>query len=206
MEELKYNIKSLFPKDEILSNIIDRVELTTIQSTNDVFHDLVSCIVEQQIHYRSSKKIFQNKLNQAQIQNVNILNFEDFYFNHLNQLKMSENKKSTLLRTFEYFTINKLNWEIMPEGEIKNRLLSIKGLGNWTIDMILLFTLSKKDIFPYDDFQLKNIMIFEYNLNPKSKLKSQMIEISEQWQNNKSLAVLYLLEWYKLNKSKIPKY
>jgi len=63
------------------------------------------------------------------------------------------------------------------------------------VDMILLYTLQRPDVFPYDDFHLKQIMTSLYGLDSKLKLKAKMIEISEKWGNQKSLAVLYLLDW-----------
>jgi DNA-3-methyladenine glycosylase II len=52
-------------------------------------------------------------------------------------------------------------------------------------------------VFPYDDFHLKQIMVSEYGLNEKVKLKAQMLAVAEKWGNEKSLAVMYLLDWKK---------
>ena len=52
----------LIAKDEILKDILASIELPEVESTKSVFHDLMSCIIEQQIHYRSSKKIFEKML------------------------------------------------------------------------------------------------------------------------------------------------
>jgi len=68
--------------------------------------------------------------------------------------------------------------------------------------MILIFTLNRPNVFSYDDFHIKQIMTKLYGLNPKSKLKAQMKEISEPWSPYKSTAFQYLLEWKKFNKSK----
>jgi len=45
--------------DPMLEKIIDTIPAPNIESTNDVFFDLMSCVLEQQIHYRSTKRIFQ---------------------------------------------------------------------------------------------------------------------------------------------------
>ena len=66
--------------------------------------------------------------------------------------------------------------------------------------MILLYTLERPNVFPYDDYHLKQIMVSLYGLDPKVRLKAQMIEISESWGNQKSLAVLYLFAWKQYNK------
>ena len=53
-----------------------------IESTQDVFHDLMSCILEQQIHYRSTKKVFQKMLQAADLQRLSLDNFEHFEKKH----------------------------------------------------------------------------------------------------------------------------
>jgi DNA-3-methyladenine glycosylase II len=64
--------------------------------------------------------------------------------------------------------------------------------------MILLYTLQRPNIFPYDDYHVKAIMVKRYGLNPNVKLKAQMLAVAENWGRQKSLAVLYLLESKKL--------
>lgn len=66
--------------------------------------------------------------------------------------------------------------------------------------MILLYTLQKPNVFPIDDFHLKQIMVGLYGLNPNVKLKAQMNSISKEWGNYKSIAVLYLFAWKEINK------
>jgi DNA-3-methyladenine glycosylase II len=68
--------------------------------------------------------------------------------------------------------------------------------------MILLYTLQRKNVIPYDDFHLKEIMVRIYGLNPNIKLKAQMVDISTAWGEHKSLAVRYLLAWREFNKRK----
>ena len=100
----------------------------------------------------------------------------------------------------EYWSNNTLYFNKLSDEEVISELSSIRGIGKWTIDMILLYTLNRPDVFPYDDFHLKQIMVSLYNLDPNTKLKAQMLEVSKQWGTQKSLAVLYLLERKKLKK------
>jgi len=93
-----------------------------------------------------------------------------------------------------------MDWKLLQDAEITTRLSTIKGIGKWTIDMILLYTLQRPHVFPHDDFHLKQIMVSLYGLDPNVKLKAQMINISKQWLEQKSLAVLYLLAWKQFKK------
>ncbi|MEY3238890.1 MAG: hypothetical protein RIR11_328 [Bacteroidota bacterium] len=188
--------------DDQLKQIIEVVPKPEIISTNDVFHDLMSCILEQQIHYRSTKKIFQKMLQSAHIERLTLDNFPEFEKTAFANSKFAIGKLETIEQMIEFFTANKINWALLSDKEVVEKLSSIKGIGKWTIDMILLYTLERPNVFPYDDFHLKEIMVKRYGLNPNVKLKAQMLEIAEVWGEHKSLAVKYLLAWKAFNKTR----
>ncbi len=195
------NEKLLSNTDPILEKIILQVAKPYFVSTNDVFHDLMSCIIEQQIHYRSTKRIFAKALERAGIEHLSLDNFHLIEKHSLPQIKLAMGKYETIMSFIDYWSNNILDFNQLTDEEIISKLSSIKGIGKWTIDMILLYTLQRPNVFPCDDFHIKQVMISLYNLNPNVKLKAQMVEISEKWGNQKSLAVLYLLAWKQHNKS-----
>lgn len=192
------NLKAIFTGDEHILEIIEKVSIPLIVSSKNVFHDLMSCIIEQQIHYRSTKNIFKNLLKKADIEELTLENFSVFDEKALQFIKISSNKAETISRVCDFFEQNTVDWENLSDVEVREKLSSIKGVGSWTIDMILLYTLGRENVFPVEDYHLKQIMVQVYNLNENSKLKSQMISISENWKNKKSLAVLYLLEYKRI--------
>lgn len=193
---------TLAKADPILEKIIATIPEPTIETTNDVFHDLMSCILEQQIHYRSTKRIFQKTLQLADTETLTLNNFYIFEERALPTAKLAMGKLETVERAIDFFTSNKINWQLLTDAEVIEKLSSIKGVGKWTIDMILLYTLQRPDVFPYDDFHLKEIMIKLYGLNPNVRLKAQMLDVSETWGAHKSLAIKYLLAWKEFNKKK----
>jgi DNA-3-methyladenine glycosylase II len=194
--------KYLSNADAQLKGIIEVIPKPEIISTNDVFHDLMSCILEQQIHNRSTKRIFQKMLQAANIERLTLDNFPEFEKTAFANSKLAIGKFETVERIIDFFTANKINWVLLSDDEVIEKLSSIKGIGKWTIDMILLYTLERPDVFPYDDFHLKEIMVKLYGLNPNVKLKAQMLDVSEAWGEHKSLAVKYLLAWKEFNKNK----
>ena len=115
-------------------------------------------------------------------------------------LKLSAAKYETIQAILNFWQQNEIDWNELDDKDIIEKLSSIKGVGKWTIDMILLYTLNRPNIFPYDDFHLKQIMVHLYSLDTTSKLKAQMIEAANNWGEQKSLAVLYLLAWKALSK------
>jgi DNA-3-methyladenine glycosylase II len=187
--------------DDKLLAIGNAIALPTLASTHNVFHDLMSCVVEQQIHYRSTKKSFQKLLNQAGLASLNVDNFSQFEQQALAKAKLALPKLETIVTVVDFFKNNQVEWSQLDDQEVRQIFSTIKGIGPWTVDMILLFTLGRPQVFPADDFHLKQIMTSVYGLNPQQKLKAQMLAISEKWGGHKSLAVRYLLAWKQFNRN-----
>lgn len=185
----------LAQSDPVLEKIIATIPPPRFESTNDVFFDLMSCVLEQQIHYRSTKKVFQKMLERAGLSTLTPANFEQFEQAVFPTAKLSAGKLETVERMLAFFTTHSINWRQLSDAEVLEQLSGIKGIGKWTIDMILLYTLQRPDVFPCDDFHLKEMMVKLYGLNPASRLKAQMLEVSGAWEDDRSLAVLYLLDW-----------
>ena len=192
----------LAAQDAVLAKIIKNTAPLTFESTKNMFHDLISCILEQQIHYRSSKRIFEKMLHKAGISSLDVYSFSRFEEKGIPTVSFSMQKIETVLRIVDFFSKQTLPWHEMNDDEVRTTLGQIKGVGTWTIDMLLIFTLERPNVFPVDDFQLKQTMISLYNLQDKS-LKKQMLDISSQWGNQKSLAVLYIWAYRQLNKNKL---
>ena len=88
----------LFPNDPVVQSLSEQLDLPPLISTGDVFHDLKSCLVEQQIHYRSTKKIFAKALERAGLERVSLDNFDAFEADGLAPLALSAAKCETVLR------------------------------------------------------------------------------------------------------------
>lgn len=185
----------LAQSDPVLEKIIATIPPPRFESTKDVFFDLMSCILEQQIHYRSTKKIFQKMLERASLSTLTLENFEVFEKSVFPTANLLASKYETVERILAFFSTHTIDWNQISDAEVIEQLSGIKGVGKWTIDMILLYTLQRPDVFPYDDFHLKEMMVKLYGLDPASRLKAQMLEVSGAWAGDRSLAVLYLLEW-----------
>ncbi len=188
--------------DPVLEEIISLLPVPPPVSSGNVFHDLMSCIIEQQIHYRSTKKTFQKMLIKSGLTELTPDNFEDFEQSAFEGVNLSAKKYETILNILAYWDKHKIQWTSLSDEAVKAELSSIKGVGTWTIEMILLYTLHRPDIFPADDYHLKKVMIKLYPLNPKSRLKAQMLAVAERWSPWKSLAVRYLLDWKNYNHEK----
>ncbi|MCU0449651.1 MAG: hypothetical protein MUC97_07355 [Bernardetiaceae bacterium] len=187
-------LNALAQADPVLAKVISTTPAPQIVSTRAIFHDLMSCLIEQQIHYRSTKKTFAKLLAKAGLTQLTPENFPEFAKAALPGVKLAQAKYETMNRVLEFWSAHPAHWPSFSDEQVTQKLASIPGIGQWTIDMLLLYTQESPDIFPSDDYHLKQLMVGLYNLNPQSQLKAQMKAIAARWGNQKSLAVKYLFE------------
>lgn len=85
----------------------------------------------------------------------------------------------------------------MSNDEVLSLLTQIKGVGQWTVEMLLMFTLGKEDLFACDDLGLQSAMIKLYNLRTKNKkkLREKLLKISSKWSPYRTYACLHLWAW-----------
>ncbi|GAA5089994.1 hypothetical protein GCM10023210_15510 [Chryseobacterium ginsengisoli] len=83
----------------------------------------------------------------------------------------------------------------MSNDEARKTLVSLKGIGNWTVDVYLMFTLQRTDIFPIGDLAAVNALKRLKQLQPKAS-KEEILEISEQWKPFRSVASMMLWHYY----------
>ena len=89
----------------------------------------------------------------------------------------------------------------MSNEEIIDFLTAIKGVGRWTAEMLLMFTLGREDVFAVDDLGIQQGMakVYSLDMTNKKQLRRQMLEISAAWAPYRTYACLYLWD-YKDNK------
>jgi DNA-3-methyladenine glycosylase II len=82
----------------------------------------------------------------------------------------------------------------MNNEEIIEYLTHIKGVGRWTVEMLLMFTLGRQDVFAVDDLGIQQAMIRIYKLDKsdKKKLREEMLRISAGWSPYRTYACLHL--------------
>ena len=83
------------------------------------------------------------------------------------------------------------------DEEIIAYLTQIRGVGRWTVEMLLIFALGREDVFAVDDLGIRNAMIGLYRIksvDPKV-LRSSMLRTSEPWRPYRSYACLHLWRW-----------
>jgi DNA-3-methyladenine glycosylase II len=79
----------------------------------------------------------------------------------------------------------------LPDEEVSAQLTAIKGLGQWTVDMFLIFHLGRPDVLPVGDLGIRRAVQLSYGLD-ELPAPAELERIAEPWRPNRSLACLYL--------------
>lgn len=85
----------------------------------------------------------------------------------------------------------------MENEEVIDLLVQIKGIGRWTVEMLLMFTLGREDVFAVDDLGIQQAMCHIYKIDPSDKkaMKEKMLKISSKWSPYRTYACLHLWRW-----------
>ena len=85
----------------------------------------------------------------------------------------------------------------MSNEEIIDLLVQIKGIGKWSVEMLLMFTLGREDVFAVDDLGIQQAMTKLYKLDSENKkeMKEKMLKISAKWNPYRTYACLHLWRW-----------
>lgn len=85
----------------------------------------------------------------------------------------------------------------MENDEIIDLLVQIKGIGRWSVEMLLMFTLGREDVFAVDDLGIQQAMckLYKLDFENKKEMKERMLKISSKWTPYRTYACLHLWRW-----------
>ncbi len=195
-------------KDPHFKPLIKAIKLNTLDGDLGVYESLIRSITSQQLSVKAAATIHGR--------------FLDLFADHfpapkkvikmeletLRSVGLSRQKASYIQNVAHFFieeNLLKKDWTNLTDEAIIDHLTQIKGVGKWTVQMILMFTLNRPDVFPIDDLGIRNAMVIAYNLAGKfpdnrdgqKALRKKLISIAETWSPYRTLACRYL--WQSLN-------
>jgi DNA-3-methyladenine glycosylase II len=182
--------------DPNLAAIIKAHGYPPFWSRPNSFETLVHIILEQQVSLASALSAL-NKLKERlqELTPVRLLLLTD---EEMKACYCSRQKTGYIKYLAEALLSGQLNLselEDMPDDEVRAKLVALKGIGNWTADVYLMFVLQHSDIFPVGDLAAVNAMKRVKNL-PADTTKEQMIEMATQWQPYRTIATMLLWHYY----------
>jgi DNA-3-methyladenine glycosylase II len=79
----------------------------------------------------------------------------------------------------------------LSDDEIVERLTQVRGVGRWTVEMLLIFQLGRPDVLPVDDFGVRNGFSIAYKLK-KMATPRELLAFGERWKPHRTTAAWYL--------------
>lgn len=186
----------LAKKDKHLYSIIKQFGYPPIWSRSASFQTLIHIILEQQVSLASARAAL-NKLKEkiGVITPKKVLALSDHelkacYFSRQKTVyaKCLANaivSKQIVLKTFT----------ALADAEIRHQLKAIKGIGDWTVDVYLLFALQRTDIFPLGDLAMVNALK-EVKRLPKETKQEELLKLAEKWRPYRSIASMLFWHYY----------
>jgi DNA-3-methyladenine glycosylase II len=191
----KYKAYEHLKKDKVLADILFLPDFEYKLSNDGVYRGLIKSICSQQLSTTAAATIygrFDTMLDGDQDPNIILSLSHD----KLRSVGLSNAKANYIKNVAEYFQNNNLldtDWSKYADDQIINELTSIKGVGVWTVQMILIFQMDRPDVLPLGDLIVLNGIKNLYQLSSEKKqLWKDCEEIAEKWRPYRSLVSRHL--------------
>ena len=188
-----YDIEHLLKLDAIFERIYNLYGAPPDWQRPEGFVSLVHIILEQQVSLQSAKAHF-DRLDAylTAFTPAEILKLNDA---ELRQCQVSRQKAiylRALASAIAEGSINLQDLRDMPGDEVRRQLKSVKGIGNWTADIYLMFCLQAKDIFPVGDIAIINTL----KELTRARTAEEIADRANRWSPYRSLASYFLWHYY----------
>jgi DNA-3-methyladenine glycosylase II len=193
-------IDFLSQKDGVLKTIIADFGLPIIQKREEGFASMCHIILEQQVSIASAKAAYEKLV--SLVGTVNPSNIYDAADQDLKSCGISRQKIIYLKDVAQRVISKELSFSSLPmktEQQIRNELIQIKGVGNWSIDVYLMFCMQSQDIIPLGDIAIKNTLIELYNCQSED----EMVAVSSNWKPFRTVASFIIWHYYLKKRGKI---
>ena len=198
---MKDAISFLVEKDEVFKKLYLQYGKPFIPSRPEGFQTLCKLILEQQVSIESARACYQ-KLERFLIEvtpiTISIISVEE-----LRDCSVSRQKAVYLKALAEAILNKSLVLETLSQksdDEVRNELIKIKGIGNWTIDVYLMFSLQSEDIIPLGDIAVVNTIKELFDC----KTSEEIVKLSENWKPYRSMATFFLWHHYLEKRNRKP--
>ncbi len=188
-------IAHLRTTDPQLARLIDVVGPCTLTRETNYYHALVDAIVSQQISIKAAAKILERVLALCAPDPVlTPAHIVALPVEELQAVGCSRAKAAYLHDLSQRIVDGRLDLDALtalPDEAVVDALVAVKGIGRWTAEMFLIFSLGRADVWPIDDLGVVIAVQSLYVLPDRPKRK-EMLALGEQWRPYRTLAAWYL--------------
>jgi DNA-3-methyladenine glycosylase II len=186
----------LAKKDEHLRSIIREYSYPPVWTRTASFQTLIHIILEQQVSLASARAALnklKEKLGTITPRKLVVLSDEELKACYFSRQKIVYAR--SLAQAIISKQINLKRLSTLEDAEIRQQLKTIKGIGDWTVDVYLLFALQRTDVFPLGDLAMVNALKGVKNL-PKETSQEKLLALAESWRPYRSISTMLLWHYY----------
>ena len=186
-------IPLLVNKDPVFQTILDKYGFPLFPSRPQGFESMCKTILEQQVSLNSARASY-NKL-QAYVQYINppaVLKLTDEEFRTCGISRQKSTYLRSLAQAVQNGDIDFSSFALKPVELVRQELINVKGIGNWTIDVYLIFSLRSQDILPLGDIGIISAMKDLLGLTSVVEME----EYAKRWSPYRTTAAFLLWHYY----------
>ena len=187
-------------KDKKLKKIIELQKPYVLTKKKNAYLHLCYSIMSQQLSTKVADVFHRRFLELYKGKEPTAQQIADTPFETLRSIGLSNAKANYVLNVCRFFIEEKVTdtkLDKMSNEELITYLTRIKGVGQWTVEMILMFTLGREDVFALDDLGIQQAVCKLYKIDAEDKkaMKEKMLIISKKWSPFRTYACRYLWGW-----------
>jgi len=179
--------------DPIMGRLIEGVGPFALKPRRNRFHTLVKAIVSQQISTAAARSVLAKLEAACEPEGLSPEAISRLSPTRMRAAGLSKQKQAYLKDLALYVQQRLLRLERMGrmhDEEVIAELIAVKGIGRWTAQMFLIFTLGRPDIFPHDDLAVRTAIKRAYGLDELPN-KALAHKIAEPWRPYATVASWY---------------
>lgn len=187
-------------KDKKLKKLLESAEPHQLKKRKNICTYLCASIMSQQLSTKVADVIYKRFIALYGGKEPGPQQILDTPFEQLRGIGLS-NAKVSYVKNVAQFELEKgmdpKKLRKMDNEEVIAYLTEIKGVGRWTVEMLLMFALGREDVFAVDDLGIQNAMIKLYKLDnsDKKQLREKMLKLSSHWSPYRTYACVHLWRW-----------
>ncbi len=187
-------------KDKRLKKLIEAQKPQALSVRKNVYLHLCASILSQQLSTKVAKVLHKRFLDLYNGKEPSLREILETPVTVFRSIGFSNAKASYVHNVCRFFIDNNItdaSLYKMSNDEILSLLTQIKGVGKWTAEMILMFTLGREDIFAMDDLGLQQSVVKLYKIKETDKklLREKIEKITMKWSPYRTYACKYLWGW-----------
>jgi DNA-3-methyladenine glycosylase II len=187
-------------KDKRFKTILELQQPHVIVKRNNIYLHLCNSIMSQQLSTKVADVFQQRFLDLYKGKTPTAQQIAATPFETLRGIGLSNAKANYVQNVCKFFIEEKIadaKLHKMSNDELIDYLTQIKGVGKWTVEMILMFTLGREDIFAVDDLGIQQAIckLYKIDATDKKAMKEKMLKVSAKWKPYRTYACKYLWGW-----------